>query len=153
MERFYKKIMLSLLSVGFLSQTVFADPPAPPLDQKSAVAYMSVGVHAKVDQLNDFYLTTSGTDGGENAFYSGSETFRLRSNAAVNVVMTKEDLKRGDKSIPTSWTLDSSETLSFNTSGSSNANHVIGASATLGDIDDQEAGLYSATLQVTVSAL
>lgn len=121
------------------------------LDSESATVSLAVGKYAKISMLNDFALSTSGTDGDANAIYDGGDEFRVESNCPVLVSVAGGDLSNGSDSIQTIYQLDSQE--SFQTAGKHDGMHQVSAQATLGNISDQEAGGYAANITITVSAL
>ncbi len=119
----------------------------------SATVSLNVGLFATIVGLDDFALATSDADGSENAIYSGSDAFTVKSNGQISVTLTGADLVNGANVITPSYALDSAG-LTFDTgAGVHNSSHTVSASATLGDVSDQEAGAYSGDITITVSAL
>lgn len=156
-----KNIFAGLMAAGFAMAISFA-PSAFAIGgslngvgtvSDSATVSMEVGKFAAITQLDDFVLSTSDADGSEGAVYSGSDTFRLITNAAVHVILEGSNLVNGSNSVATTYALDAGG-LSFDTTvGVHNAEHTVSASATLGEISAQEAGSYSAEITITVAAL
>ncbi|MCH8843561.1 MAG: hypothetical protein IID61_11380 [SAR324 cluster bacterium] len=118
----------------------------------SATVSLNVGLFAAIVGLGDFALQTSDADGSEGAVYGGSDSFTVKSNGAIHVTVAGSDLSKGLNSISTTYALDGSGAAFDTLSGVHNQAHTVSVSATLGDIDDQEAGQYSAGLTITVSA-
>lgn len=137
--------------VGASSVLAFSSVNAQELDSDSATVTLEVGKYAEITLLDDFSLTTLGVDGDKGAVYSGKDEFKVESNCAVNVSVSGADLSKGEHSIPTDYKLDNAD--DFNTAGPHSQLHEISAEATLGEIDDQEAGGYSAEITITVSAI
>ncbi len=156
-----KNIFAGLMAAGFVMAISFA-PSAFAIGgslknagtvSDSATVSMEVGKFAAITQLDDFVLSTNDADGSEGAVYSGSDTFRLITNAAVHVILEGSNLVNGSNSVATTYALDASG-MSFDTTvGVHNAEHTVSASATLGEISAQEAGAYSAQITITVAAL
>ena len=119
----------------------------------SAIVSMVVGKFAAISQLDDFSLSTNDADGSEDAVYSGSDTFRLKSNSAVHVIVEGSDLINGTNSVPTTYALDGAGGAFNTAAGVHNTEHTVSAEAVLGDISAQEAGSYSAEITITISAL
>ena len=119
----------------------------------SAIVSMVVGKFAAISQLDDFSLSTNDPDGSENAVYSGSDTFRLKSNSAVHVIVEGSDLINGTNSVATTYALDGAGNTFDTAAGVHNTEHTVSAEAVLGDISAQEAGSYSAEITITISAL
>jgi len=140
-----KNLFLVIVSL-FLSSNVFAQ-----LDSDSATVTLAVGMYAKISNLDDFALTTSGTDGAAGAIYTGSDQFMVESNCPILVSVSGADLSNGADSIDTNYQLDGNDT--FQTAGKHSGNHTVSASATLGNISSQEAGGYASNITITVSAL
>ena len=123
------------------------------LDEAGAGVYMKVAEFAKITNLDDIYLYTDGVDGDKGAIYNGSDQFNLESNTAVQVVLTGTQLTNGESEVKTEYILDK-EGMNFNTAaGVHNGEHMVRASAQLGNISSQEAGDYKGSIQVTVSTL
>ncbi len=143
---------LKLLSVGLLVIPISTN--ANQLDVASSSVSMDIGLYASISGLDDFSLTTSGTDGAANAVYSGSDTYQLESNGQVRLTLTGSDLSNGSDSISTSYSLDGNG-LVFDTAAdmAHNASHSISATATLGNISSQKAGSYTGTITITVSGI
>lgn len=119
----------------------------------TATVSMNIGLFAAIQGLDNFSLSTTDADGSENAVYSGSDAFTVKSNGSIRVTLTGADLVNGANVITPIYSLDSSG-LTFDTGvGVHNSGHTVSASATLGDISDQEAGAYSGEITITVSAL
>ncbi len=126
---------------------------ADPLDTGKAVVRMNVAEYAKITNLNDFILRTVDDDGSAGAVYSGFDNFNLESNTAVQVTLEGEQLTNGARKLSTKYSLNEKE-MNFSTAkGVHKGEHKVSASATLGNISDQEAGGYSANILITVSAL
>lgn len=119
----------------------------------SATVSMTVGKFAAIAGLNDFSLSTQDADGNAGSVYSGSSTFRLITNSAVHMILEGSNLVNGTNSVATSYALDGAGTSIETSAGVHNSEHTVSASATLGEISDQEAGAYSGQITVTVSAL
>ncbi|WP_330925148.1 hypothetical protein [Candidatus Sororendozoicomonas aggregata] len=143
---------LKLLSASLL--VIPINTSANELNDASSSVSMNVGLYASISGLDDFSLTTSGTDGSANAIYSGSDTYQLESNGQIRVTLTGSDLSNGSDSISTNYSLDGSG-LTFDTAADSahNASHSISATATLGEISAQKAGSYTGTITITVSGI
>lgn len=119
----------------------------------SATVSMTVGLFAAIQGLDNFSLSTTDADGSDSAVYSGSDAFTVKSNGSIRVTLAGANLVNGANVITPDYSLDSSG-LTFDTgAGVHNSSHTVSASATLGDISDQEAGAYSGEITITVSAL
>ena len=137
-----------------LAGSVVAAPAFANLDSDTATVSMTIGLYASLTGLDDFTLSTSGTDGAASAVYTGSDSFNLESNGQVRVAVSGSDLSNGSDTVSTVFALDSSGTT-FDTTADSvhNSAHSIAATATLGAISAQQAGAYSSTITLTVSAI
>lgn len=138
-------------SLAFLPITANAIP----LDNAEADVRMTIGLFAKIQGLDDFFLLPSqGADGDDGTVYSGSDDYRLISNGQVRVSLEGANLSNGEQSLDTIYKLDDAG-VEFDTAVNSthNAIHNVSASVEIGDIDDQKAGEYSSTITLTVSAL
>ncbi len=145
--------MIKALLALFVATTMGAVAQAGQLDQKSATVSMNVGVFAAISGLGDITLATENADGAEGAVYTGSDTFVLKSNAAVSVAVEGTALVNGENKVGASYQLDDSGASFSTAAGIHNGQHTVAVAATLGDISDQEAGSYAGSLTVTVSAL
>ena len=145
-----KKIISTIAMAGAL----IASPAFADLDQDSAIVSMDVDLFAAVTNLDDFILQTTDTSGAAGAIYSGSDSYRLESNGQVRVSLAGENLNNGTDTVATEYELDAGG-ISFDTTADAvhNAEHVVSATATLGDISSQKAGAYSSEITLTVSAL
>ena len=142
------------LAIAIALSSLVGVAAADNLDDDSATVTMNVGLYASLTGLDNFVLSTSGSDGAEGAIYSGSDDFELESNGQVRVTLAGSDLSSGADSVSTSYDMDNLGTT-FDTASDSvhDASHTVSAEATLGDISDQKAGAYSADITVTVSAI
>ncbi len=149
MKTINKLLIAATLGTAFVGQTYAAE-----LDSKNATVSMSVGQFASITGLDDFVLSTLGSDGAAGAIYSGSDAYNLESNAQVRVSLSGGNLTNGSDSVSTSYSLDGGG-LTFDTTSDSvhNGSHTIAASATLGDISAQKAGAYSTVITLTVASL
>ncbi|WP_330925076.1 hypothetical protein [Candidatus Sororendozoicomonas aggregata] len=143
----------SLIALAF-ALTASSNTFASGLDNASANVSMNVALYASITGLDDFALSTSGTDGSADAVYSGSDTYNLESNGQVRVTLSGGDLTNGTDSVATSYSLDGSA-MTFDTVADSTHNqaHTVAASAQLGAISDQKAGAYAGAITLTVSGI
>jgi len=139
-------LVATSLTLALAGQSAFGQQ----LDSKGATVSLEVGKFAKINNLNDFVLTSL-DDGDEGAVYAGFDMFNVESNAPVLVEVSGGNLAKGDDYIPTVYKLD--DQASFQTGTKHNGEHKISAEATLGNISAQEAGGYSADITITVSAI
>ncbi len=152
------KTLVAVFSLFMLAANGMAFAAAGSLENlgtvsDSATVSMNIGLFAAIVGLDNFSLSTTDADGSENAVYSGSDAFQVKSNGSIRVTLTGADLVNGANVITPSYAMDSAG-LTFDTGvGVHNSSHTVSASATLGDVSDQEAGAYSGEITITVSAL
>ena len=140
---------ISSMTLGLGTQVL-----ATELDSDSASVSMSVAEFAALTGLDDFVLSTSGTDGASGAVYDGSDDFNLESNTQVRVTLSGGNLSNGSDSIATSYDLDGVGLIMDTTADSvHNASHTVSAQAALGAISAQQAGAYSSEITLTVSSI
>ena len=142
-------VAISSVTLGQGSQVI-----ATELDSDSATVSMNVAEFAALTGLDDFVLTTSGTDGSSGAVYDGSDDFNLESNTQVRVTLSGGNLSNGSDSIATSYDLDGVGLIMDTTADAvHNASHTVSAQAALGVISAQQAGAYSSEITLTVSSI
>jgi len=144
----------NLIAAALFTGAFMTAPAFAALDSDSAKINMKVGLYAALTGLDDFTLSTTDADGSAGAVYSGTDEFNLESNGQVRVNVEGRNLANGKDSVETAFDLDGiGETMDTASASVHNATHKVSAQAKLGEISAQQAGAYSSTITLTVSAI